>query len=55
MSRILFVHVMPAWLSYCFSRSKGRMETTSFESKGTLDYQELESNPNFGGVPSKLG
>ena len=30
------------------------METTSFERKGTLDYQELESNPKSGGVSSKF-
>ena len=30
------------------------METISFEMKGTLDYQELESNPKFGRVPSKF-
>ena len=28
------------------------METASFERKVTLDYQELESNPKSGGVPS---
>ena len=26
----------------------------SFERKGTLDYQELESNPKSDGVPSKF-
>ena len=52
---ILFACVMPAWLSYCFSPNKGRMETTSFVRKGILEYQELESNPNSGGVLSKLG
>ena len=55
MSRILFVPVMPTRLSYCFNPSKERMETTCFVRKRTLDYQELESNPNFGGVSSKLG
>ena len=28
------------------------MEIASFERKGTLDYQELESNSKSGGVPS---
>ena len=54
-SRILFDHVVPAWLSYCFNPNEGRMATASFERKGTLDYRELESNPKFGGVPSSLG
>ena len=52
MSRIFFVHVMPARLSYYFRPSKGRMEKTYFERKGTLDYRELESNPKSGRVPS---
>ena len=28
------------------------MERAYFERKGALDYQELESNPKSGGVPS---
>ena len=54
-ARILFAHVIPTWLSYCFSPNEGRMEITSFLKKETLDYEGLELNPNSIGVSSKLG